>query len=636
MNEITFAQPVWILIGLIVTIGMIIWFILSDKRNKVALESFITGKLLAKLRSSISRPKRWIKRASLVICTLLLFLTLARPQLGHEWKEVKRKGIDILFAIDASRSMLAEDIQPNRLERVKMGVMDFVNQLEGDRVGLLPFSGSSFLLCPFTLDYRAFEQSLNAITTEIIPKKGTDLASALNEASSIFEEAGNNHRILVVVTDGEDLQGEALEAASNAVKQNVIVYSLGVGSAEGELIPISHPQYGTDYLKDSSGKLVRTKLDEKGLKKIAEITGGIYAPFGKGGEGLRKIYQEKLSLVPKEELKQRMQKVAIERYQWPLGGAIVLLIVSMIIGDRRRPSKKRSLKQQQASIATIIIFFIASLVEVRAEDGKETYNEAIKKYQLGKTSDAEALFKKSIEQSDDLNLQSNSYYNMGNALFQQGATLLSNGDVEETIKLWEKSVTAYEGSLALNKSDEDAEKNRKYVQKRVDELKQQKKKEEPQQKDQNKKEQKDQDKKEKDEENKNEQSKEEQGEDKQSENNESKDEEGQDEQSKEKQGKDEQGKEEKGKADKGKEDESQSDDAKAKNGDERKPSDENTSEKESSTSLNEERGAAGKMTKEEALQLLKSLEGDEERVLVVPARKGHPSDPENTTKGKDW
>ncbi len=633
MNEITFAQPVWILIGLIVTIGMIIWFVLSDKRNKLALESFITGKLLAKLRSSISRPKRWIKRASLVICTVLLFLTLARPQLGHEWKEVKRKGIDILFAIDASRSMLAEDIQPNRLERVKMGVMDFVNQLEGDRVGLLPFSGSSFLLCPFTLDYRAFEQSLNAITTEIIPKKGTDLASAINEASSIFEEAGNNHRILVVVTDGEDLQGEALEAASNAVKQNVIVYSLGVGSAEGELIPISHPQYGTDYLKDSSGKLVRTKLDEKGLKKIAEITGGIYASFGKGGEGLRKIYQEKLSLVPKEELKQRMQKVAIERYQWPLGGAIALLVVSMMIGDRRRPSKKSSFRQQQASVATVIIFFIVSLVEVRAEDGKEAYNEAIKKYQSGEASNAERLFQQSIEQSDDLSLQSNSYYNMGNALFKQGAMLLSNGDAEETIKLWEKSVTAYEGSLALNKSDEDAEKNRKYVQKKIDELKQQKKNEDQQQKDQNKKEQKDQEKKEKDEENKDDQSKEKQGEDKQSENKESKSEQEKDEQSKEKQGKE---KNEKSEGGQGKEEKSQSEDDKAQNGDEGKPSDENASEKEDSTPLNEERGAAGKMTKEEALQLLKSLEGDEERVLVVPARKGHPSDPENTTKGKDW
>ncbi len=633
MNEITFAQPVWILIGLIITIGMIIWFVLSDKRNKLALESFITGKLLAKLRSSISRPKRWIKRASLVICTALLFLTLARPQLGHELKEVNRKGIDILFAIDASRSMLAEDIQPNRLERVKMGVMDFVNQLEGDRVGLLPFSGSSFLLCPFTLDYRAFEQSLNAITTEIIPKKGTDLASAINEASSIFEEAGNNHRILVVVTDGEDLQGEALEAANNAVKQNVIVYSLGVGSEEGELIPISHPQYGTDYLKDSSGKLVRTKLDEKGLKKIAEITGGIYAPFGKGGEGLRKIYQEKLSLVPKEELKQRIQKVAIERYQWPLGGAIALLVVSMMIGDRRRLSKKSSLRQQQASVTIVIIFFIVSLVEVRAEDGKEAYNEAIKKYQSGEASDAEGLFQQSIEQSDDLSLQSNSYYNMGNALFKQGATLLSNGDVEETIKLWEKSVTAYEGSLALDTSDEDAEKNREYVQKKIDELKQQKINEDQQQKDQNKKEQKDQDKQEKDEENKGDQSKEEQDEGKQSKSKESKSEQGKSEQSKGNQGKD---KSEKGEGGQGKEEKTQSDDAKAQNGDEERPSDENLSEKEGATSLNEERRAAGKMTKEEALQLLKSLEGDEERVLVVPARKGHPSDPDNTTKGKDW
>ena len=650
MNKMTFAQPGWIWIGLMVAIGMFLGILYFDRKKDVAMESFVTGKLLTKLRSSISVSKRWFKRGCLVVCIWLLFMTLARPQYGHEWREVKRQGIDILFAIDASKSMLAEDIKPNRLERVKMGVMDFVNKLEGDRVGLLPFSGNSFLLCPFTLDYQVFEQSLNAINTEIIPKKGTDLASAIHEAANIFEEAGNNHRVLVIVTDGEDLQGEALQAARDAVEKDVIIYSLGVGSIEGELIPISDPRYGTSYLKDSSGKLVRTKLDEKGLKKIADITGGIYAPFGKRGEGLERIYQKKLGLVPKEELNERMQKVAIERYQWPLVGAIVLLVLTTVMGDRRRPSKKKSTGKKHESLALLLLIFMVSASQSFAETGQKVYNEGVKKYQSDSVSEAKELFQKSIESSDDLSLQARAYYNMGNALFKQGAILLPEGDVDKVTQLWEESIAAYEGALVLYISDKDAEQNLQYVQQKIDELKKQKDEEEEQQQDKGKQDQEgdnsedntgEEDTSQEDtgeensgeensgEENSREEGSGEEGPDKEN----SQDAPNQENASKKDLAEDQE-EEDGGKDGQKKDEQDQEKEEQANTSNESKDTEEHSGASESSSDA--ERREAGKMTKEEALQLLKSLEGDEERILIVPYDKTNPHDPDNTTKGKDW
>ena len=199
--------------------------------------------------------------------------------------EVKRKGIDILFAVDTSRSMLAEDLTPNRLERARLGIIDFVRRLEGDRVGLIPFAGSAFALCPLTLDYEAFRESLNALDTDLIPRQGTDLASAIKEAERLFDENGNNHRVLVLLTDGEDIQGDVIDAAKAAAKKGMAIYTVGVGSPEGANIPIQMRNGRTDFVRDESGKVVRTTLDESTLKKIAEETNALYVPLGRGARG---------------------------------------------------------------------------------------------------------------------------------------------------------------------------------------------------------------------------------------------------------------------------------------------------------------------------------------------------------------
>ena len=329
-----FAQPLWLGAGLLACAGLLTLFRRCDRRREADLAQFIHPRFLLRLGGGLSPRLRRVKRALWLLALMLAFTAIARPQKGYEWHEVKRKGIDILFAVDTSRSMLAEDLTPNRLERARLGILDFVARLGGDRVGLIPFAGSAFALCPLTLDYDAFRESLNALDTDIIPRQGTDLASAIKEAERLFDESGNNHRVLVLLTDGEDLEGSALEAAKAAAKNGMAIYPVGVGNPEGTTIPLHFPNGRIDVLRDSDGQVVKTKLDEATLRKIADDTGGLYVALGRGAEGLDRIYQEKLRLVPQSELNQRMERIPLERFEWPLGAALALWLLEFFIGER--------------------------------------------------------------------------------------------------------------------------------------------------------------------------------------------------------------------------------------------------------------------------------------------------------------
>jgi len=451
-----------------------------------------------------------IKRVILVLAVAFIFVALARPQMGFQWKEVKRKGIDILVAVDTSKSMLAEDVRPNRLERSKFGIMDFVSKLEGDRVGLLPFSGTAFLMCPLTLDYDAFKNSLDALDTQIIPQGGTDLASAIVEAEAAFNNDAN-HKILVLVTDGEDLEGEALSAAAEAKKRGLTIYTVGVGTPSGELIPLTQGGKDGAFVKDEKGHPVKSQLDETMLQKIAQTTGGRYEPLGQQAEGLEAIYREKLSLVPKHELAERMQRVPIERFQWPLMVALLLLLAEFAISDRKgRPKafpfiktayrRKMGRAAGAASLAVLILLTIVLLGYrgAHASPGKAEkayragdYALAIKEYQsetqkapedpqlqfnLGTAAykgkqypEAMASFKRALN-VQDISMQNQSYYNMGNTLYRQGEKTEKNNP-QETIQNWEASIQAYDNALKLKPKDQDAQFNREFVKKRLEALK---------------------------------------------------------------------------------------------------------------------------------------------------------------------
>ncbi len=488
-------------------LGIILFLRRLEQKRQVQMENFATAHLLSRLTRNVSSRRRLLKKGLWLLALFLCFLALARPQYGFKWVEVKRKGIDILFALDTSKSMLTEDIRPNRLERAKLAIMDFVNQLEGDRVGLLPFAGSAFLMCPLTIDYNAFEASLTTVNTATIPRGGTDLERAIGLAeSSLVNNA--NHKILVLLTDGENLEGDALAAATKAAKNGMTIFTVGVGTTQGELIPLSSRGQG-NFVKDESGKFITSKLDERALTAIAEAAGGLYVPLGKNGEGLQRIYQQKLSLIPKKELAEKQHKEPMERFSWPLGAAIVLLMVEFMISGRKSERSFRlpfiktagrriRKKLNRKTVALLLLIPLAGLDSAHASPGEkafadgdyitasEFYTQALKKnpddprlhYNAGTAAYKNNLYDDAISsftqalKSEDLGLQEQTYYNLGNTLFKKGEELAQSdpGQVEE---LWQKSLDAYEGSLKLNPEDRDSRANRDLVSRKLEELKKQ-------------------------------------------------------------------------------------------------------------------------------------------------------------------
>lgn len=475
MNEATlqFAQPLWIAAGALLVVFGVFLFLRSDRRRREDLNKLAHPRFHAKLVAGWSASLRWTRRVLWLVAVLALSFAAARPLFGYEWREVKRRGIDILFAVDTSRSMLAEDLTPNRLERARLGVLDFLEQLEGDRVGLIPFAGTAFSLCPLTLDYDAFRESLNAINTDLIPRPGTDLASAIKEADRLFDEEGNNQRLLVLITDGEDLEGEALKAAEKSAELGTTIYTVGVGAADGQLIPMRDRYGRQSYLKDENGEEVRTKLDSATLEAIATSTGGLYVPLGRGAEGLDAIYQQRLALVPKSELAQKLEKVPLERFQWPLGVAILLLGLQTVMGERKRERKRKelvSVARRVKPVAVLVVAWGLTAMESRSEVVEE-YNAGTTAYENGEFEEAAEILKRSLATSD-LQLQQRAYYNLGNSLYRVGQGLMQE-DPKKTIEAWEGSVKAFDDALALEGLDEDARFNRDFVQRKLDELKEQ-------------------------------------------------------------------------------------------------------------------------------------------------------------------
>jgi Ca-activated chloride channel family protein len=505
-----FAHPIWLAVGLISCITLAYGFYQFQKRSRRALQKFATGHLVEKLTQGVSPGRRMIKRILLIMALASIFLALARPQAGFRWEEVKRKGIDILMAVDTSKSMLANDVKPNRLERSKMGIMDFVSRLEGDRVGLIPFAGTAFLMCPLTLDYDAFKRSLMALDTGIIPEVGTDLAAAISQAEFAFSDRAN-HRILVLVTDGEDLEGGALRAAKEAAAKGMTIYTVGVGTPAGELIPLDHEGKEGAFLKDDKGHMVKSRLDEKMLRQIAETTGGLYEPLGRQAEGLEAIYRQKLSLVPKQELAERMRKVPIDRFEWPLLFGLLLLVLEFTMSDRKpsprtipviKTANRRPVRRGRAALASLAaLLILAFWVQPREagaspQGGEKAYKKgdyalATKEYRaaadkspedrqlqfnLGAASyknkdfkEASSAFKKVLETSD-LSLQNLAYYNLGNTLYRQGQGT-EKTDPNTTIRQWEGAIEAYGGALKLSPEDEDARFNQEFVKKKLEEIK---------------------------------------------------------------------------------------------------------------------------------------------------------------------
>lgn len=496
----TFAKPemLWLLV---VTAPLLAWFLVWSWRQRRALiRQFVQSRLLAQLTVGVSPWRQKLRLVLVSLAALLLLLALARPQYGYAWEEVRQRGLDIVVAIDTSRSMLAADVAPDRLTRAKLAALDLQRLARTDRLALVAFAGTAFLQCPLTLDDNAFQQSVNLLTVDFLPQGGTALGEAIDVGLTAFKDSGSNHRVLVIFSDGEDHDSDAPAAAARAAERGVKIFTVGVGTFTGDRLRLVDAQGRTTYVTDERNQPVVSRLNADLLREIARKTGGDYLPLI-GADPMKTLYDARLAPLPKSDLSSRWSRQYHERFQWPLGLAILLLVLEMFLPERRRGERPEPAGPATAAAAAGLKRVLTALallcwtapalasaggalrdyergkyraaeqeyrrlLERRPDDARLHFNAGTAAYAAGAYTSATNHLEAATRTSDPDLLQ-RAYYNLGNALFRLGEAAEAPA---LTLTNWQQALQHYESALSLNPNDRDAEFNRGFVQARIEEL----------------------------------------------------------------------------------------------------------------------------------------------------------------------
>lgn len=482
-GNLYFLAMLWIVPALVV------FYVWSFRHKRQLVQKFVSDELRERLLKGVSYSRQYFKAGLLVLVCLMSILALIRPKWGFQWEEVHRRGVDLLVALDVSQSMMAKDVEPNRLERAKREILDLLRIIEGDRVGLVAFAGTAFLQCPLTLDHGAVQLFLDSLSPDLIPVPGTAIGEAIDNSVQAFGGDKNKSRALILITDGEDHEGDPIEAAKKAQAAGIRIYAIGIGKEGGAPIP---NQEGAGFKKNQQGELILTTLDETTLQKIALETGGSYVRSVSGDLDLEKIYEDIRSSLEDQELESGRRKRFEERYQWPLMLALMLLLLEVIFPERRGAW----LTWRKG--APLLLLFWASVGSASpAREGEslyeaEKYDEALTKlldaqiedphnvelkynlastyYKLGRYEEAEKLYQ-AVLSSGDSSLAQRAQYDLGNTAFRQG-------------KLNE-ALNHFQQAAEMDPKDEDAKYNleftRKEIKRRIEEQKKTQEKQQQQQ-----------------------------------------------------------------------------------------------------------------------------------------------------------
>ena len=498
----SFGAPEWFW-GLLLLPFLVVLFARAEKRAAARLREFVSERLLPALARTVDRRRRKLRFGLTLLGIVLAITALAKPRWGYIYEDVKRKGLDLIFAADTSRSMLSNDVPPSRLQRVKLAAQDLLNELQGDRVGLIAFAGRAFLQAPLTIDYNAAVEAINDLDTTTIPEGGTNISAAIDLAVQTFGKSAIGNRALIIFTDGEELSGDALTTAKAAADAGVRIFSVGVGTPEGSLIPLSGEGGGTAFVKDASGQVVKSKLDEKRLKEIAELTEGFYIHLEDGPRTMKRLFDEGLAKMQAGDIDDRMSRRPIERYQWPLGAALVVFATAFLLRERKRVRTRAAVligPRQALATATVGLLLAGNcfgaapgLDAYRNDNYTEAYQQFEKTlkehpnthaadriefdagaaaYKLGNYNQALEWFSRSLL-SKDKSLQEKSHYNIGRTLEERADRAETN---EKALGDLANAQSHYEEALKLDPNDERAKANLEEVKKKIERLKQNPKK----------------------------------------------------------------------------------------------------------------------------------------------------------------
>jgi Ca-activated chloride channel family protein len=491
---------------LVIPPALLAFFWWATRSRQKLLVQFIEARLLSQLTVGISPTRQKIRFGCLVCAVALLVVTLARPQHGFDLQEIEQRGLDIVVAVDTSKSMLATDIAPNRLARAKLAALELMQKAGTDRMGLVAFAGNAFLECPLTIDNTAFQQCVQALDVNAIPQGGTAIAAAIKTALTAFKE-DSRHKVLVLLTDGEDNDTGALEAAQNAAKAGLKIFTIGIGTAAGDLLRVTEANGNSDYVRDEQGNVVKSHLNEALLQQIAGATGGFYLPL-RGANAIDTLYDRGLAPLPKTEGKERLVRRYHEQYHWPLALAMLLLLAELFLPERKRktndsevrssgfsrsvppeggtPNKTAPATAAMMALLLLPVAVNASPASALREFKSGYYTNAMQEFERlaqANTNDLRLIFNagaaayratnfdtalnafQAATLSPDLKLQQQAHYNLGNTLYRLGE-LKFEPDTEGLTALeenWQRAIKSYEHAAQLNTNDTDVAYNLAFV-----------------------------------------------------------------------------------------------------------------------------------------------------------------------------
>ena len=469
-----FADPIYLYLLVLIPVLALIRF-LTYRNQKKRLRKFGDPKLLRQLMPDVSRFRPVVKFWILLGALSLLIVMLARPQLGTKISNEQRVGIETIIAMDISNSMLAEDIVPSRLQRSKMMVENLVDHFTNDKIGLIVFAGDAFVQLPITSDYVSAKMFLSSIDPSMMATQGTDIARAIDMATHSFTQEEGIGKAIIVITDGEDHEGGALEAAKAAKDAGMRVYVLGVGSPKGSPIPI--PGTG-DYMKDNTGNTVMSGLNEEMCRQVAQAGGGAYIHVENNSAAQDQLDNE-LDKLAKKETTSTVYSEFDEQFQAVAILALLLIIFEICIFDRRNPLLKRLslFGSKKKAAATVALLFVALTASAQAD--RQYIREGNKQFRMGDFAKAEVSYRKAVEKNPK---NPQAAYNLGNALmaqkkdsaavqqFEQSARIETNplrksaayhnmGVICQTHKMYGEAIEAYKNALRNNPNDDETRYN---------------------------------------------------------------------------------------------------------------------------------------------------------------------------------
>ena len=404
-----FEDPIYLfLLAVIPLLAALRWLMVYQQKKR--LRRFGDPELVKELMPDVSRFRPMVKFGILLLALALLIVMLARPQFGTKISREKRTGIETIIAMDISNSMLAEDVTPSRLDRSKMMVENLVDNFTNDKIGLVVFAGDAFIQLPITSDYVSAKMFLSSIDPSMIATQGTDIATAISMASHSFTQQEGIGKAIIVITDGEDHEGGAIDAAKEAKDRGHRVYVLGVGSPKGAPIPTGNG----DYMKDNTGQTVMTGLNEEMCRQIAEAGGGAYIHVENNSSAQEKL-DEELGKLAKKETETTIYSEYDEQFQAVGILALLLLILEACLLDVKNPLLKNVSLFKRKKIATLFLLLV-SAVTASAQGDRHFVQQGNKQFHAGNYADAEVSYRKAIEKNPR---NPQAVYNLGVALMKQ-------------------------------------------------------------------------------------------------------------------------------------------------------------------------------------------------------------------------